>query len=136
MDSLDIPTMRRLHEIGRLRESPAAETSALHPKAGPRVGRLNYDSTMVIDFDDRLLAHLQVVIGAKLRRGESFQFSWATDMAEGSGRNSIWLAPEIPLAFKYNASRPPALNIMWIEALMTTSHSTGGLRIVPEPTER
>ena len=36
------------------------------------MGKLTYDSTLTVDFDDRVLAHLQLVIGAKLRRAESF----------------------------------------------------------------
>ncbi len=99
------------------------------------MGKLTYDSTMVVNFDDRVLAHLQVVIGAKLRRGESFQLSWVTDQAEGSGRNVIWLDPGIPLGFKYDTARAPVLNRAWIEALMATAHSAGGLRLVPEPPE-
>ena len=35
------------------------------------MGKLTYDSTMTVDFDDRVLAHLQLVIGAKLRRAET-----------------------------------------------------------------
>jgi hypothetical protein len=99
------------------------------------VGKLTYDSTMVVNFDDRVLAHLQVVIGAKLRRGESFQMSWVTDQSEGSGRNVIWMDPAVPLGFKYDSARAPVLNRAWIEALMATAHSAGGLRIVPEPPE-
>jgi len=99
------------------------------------LGKLTYDSTLVANFDDRMLAHLQVVIGAKFRRGESCQMSWVTDHAEGSGRNVIWLDPAIPLGFKYDSARAPLLNRAWIEALMTTADSAGGLRIVPEPPE-
>ena len=39
------------------------------------MGALVYE-TMVIPFEDRLLAHLQIVIVNKLRRGESFVMSW------------------------------------------------------------
>jgi len=45
------------------------------------MGKLTYDSTLTVDFDDRVLAHLQLVIGAKLRRAESFYFSWRDDPA-------------------------------------------------------
>jgi hypothetical protein len=38
------------------------------------VGKLTYDSTLVVDFEDRTLAHLHLVVGAKLRRGEAFFF--------------------------------------------------------------
>jgi hypothetical protein len=39
------------------------------------MGAFNYDSTLKVDFDDRVLAHIQIVIGAKLRRGESCYLS-------------------------------------------------------------
>jgi hypothetical protein len=97
------------------------------------MGKLTYDSTMTADFDDRVLAHVQVVIGAKLRRGESFYFSWRDDPAAGNGRSTIWLHPAIPVAFKYFGGRSPNLNRDWIEALMETANSSSGLRIVPEP---
>jgi hypothetical protein len=97
------------------------------------MGKLFYDSTLTVDFDDRVLAHLQIVIGAKLRRGESFYFSWKDDPAVGDGRSTIWLAPNIALHYKYFGSRLPALNRDWIIALSASSNSAGGLQIVPEP---
>lgn len=97
------------------------------------MGKLTYDSTMTADFDDRVLAHIQMVIGAKLRRGESFYFSWQDDPAIGDGRSTIWLNPSIPLAYKYFGGRAPKLNRDWIEALMISANSAGGLQLVPEP---
>jgi len=97
------------------------------------VGTLSYDVVLSADFDDRILAHLQVVIGAKLRRGESFFFSWKEDNRIGDGRTSIWLQPTIPLSFKYVGSRTPSINRLWIEALMTAANSANGLHILPEP---
>jgi hypothetical protein len=97
------------------------------------MGKLTYDSTLTADFDDRVLAHIQVVIGAKLRRGESFYFSWRDDPQSGGGRSTIWLHPGIPIAYKYFGSRSPALNPEWIEALMSAVNSSGGLQVVPEP---
>lgn len=99
------------------------------------MGKLTYDSSLTVDFEDRVLAHLQLVIGAKLRRGESFFMSWKDDPAIGDGRSTLWLYPSVPLAFKFAGSRPPAVNRAWIEALMLTANSTAGLQIVPEPTE-
>ncbi|TFD13867.1 ATP-dependent DNA ligase [Cryobacterium sp. TMT1-2-2] len=97
------------------------------------MGKLTYDSTLTADFDDRVLAHIQVVIGAKLRRGESFYFSWRDDPQAGDGRSTIWLHPGIPIAYKYFGSRSPTLNRDWIEVLMATANSSAGLQIVPEP---
>lgn len=97
------------------------------------MGTLSYDVVLNADFDDRILAHLQIVIGAKLRRGESFFFSWKDDNRSGDGRTSIWLQPTIPLSFKYFGSRLPSINRLWIEALMMTANSPNGLHIAAEP---
>jgi hypothetical protein len=98
------------------------------------VGKLLYSTTsMQIDFDDRALAHLHIVIGAKLRRGEKFFFSWQDNVAVGSGRSSIWLEPSIPLYFKFSGSKPVAVNREWIELLVASSHSSAGLTFLPEP---
>lgn len=97
------------------------------------MGRLTYDSTLIVDFDDRLLAHLQLVIGAKFRRNEAFYFSWIDDPSIGSGRSTLWMYPTIPLHFKFSGGRPPAINRHWIDALILTANSPAGLHIVPEP---
>ena len=99
------------------------------------MGKLTYDSTVVVDFDDRLLAHLQMVIATKLRRGESFAFSWRDDAAVGDGRTTIWLHPALPLVFKYFGGKQPAINRAWVEALLQTANSSAGLHVVPEPVD-
>ena len=98
------------------------------------MGTLMYGAPGVeIDFDDRALAHLQVVITAKLRRGEPFTFTWVHAPASGSGRSSVWLHPAIPLQFSFNGSRMPAINPTWVRSLMEEANSGRGLRIIPEP---
>lgn len=97
------------------------------------MGKLTYDAALVIDFEDRTLAHLQIVITSKLRRDESFVFSWRDDSDIGDGRTTIWLHPTISLVYKFLGGRPPVINKMWIEALMATANSPGGLRVVSEP---
>jgi hypothetical protein len=97
------------------------------------MGRLIYDSTLEADFDDRLLAHLQIVIGSKLARNESFYFSWKDSQAVGDGRTSIWVHPAIPLRFKYHGGRAPSINPEWIRQLLADSHTAHGLRISEEP---
>ena len=88
-----------------------------------------------IEIDDRTLAHLKIVILAKLRRGETFAFSFEHDVSAGSGRSTIWLHPAIPLQFNFVGSRQPAINREWLEALVVTANSVDGLRILPEPTD-
>lgn len=99
------------------------------------VGTLSYDTNFKADFDDRVLAHLQIVIGAKLRRGESFHFSWKNEQSVGHGRTTVWLHPTVPLVYSYLGSRTPAINRQWVEALMTSANSVAGLQIVPEPAD-
>jgi hypothetical protein len=100
------------------------------------MGKFIYGTpSIAVDFDDRLLAHLKVVILSKVRRGESFTFSWEYTAAAGSGRSSIWVHPTIPLQFDFAGSREPRLNRAWIEELVRLSNTPAGLRIVPEPAE-
>lgn len=97
------------------------------------MGTLTYDSKLVATFDDRVLAHLQVVIWAKLRRGENFSFTFNDAQRSGMGRTSIWLNPAISIAFDYYGSKMPSVNPAWLEALTRSANSPGGLMVVPEP---
>lgn len=99
------------------------------------MGRLVYASETSIEFEDRVLAHLQAVIGAKFRRGESFLFSWRDDPTAGGGRTSIWMHPHLPVVFTFYGSRPPALNRAWVQALLNTANGPSGLQVLPEPSE-
>jgi len=97
------------------------------------MGRFTYGPKITVDFDDRVLAHLQTVIAAKIRRGESFMFTWIDDDSTGDGRTTVWVNPHSALAFKFFGKRPPSINRVWVEALMTSANSVAGLHILPEP---
>jgi hypothetical protein len=99
----------------------------------PQMSVLIYNTAAEYEFDNRALAHIQIVIGAKLRRNESFYFSWDIPPARGSGRVTIWIHPAIPLSYRYGGSRPPVINRLWIEALMASANSASGLFLIPEP---
>lgn len=100
------------------------------------MGRFTYDGSVRADFDDRVLAHLQFVIGNKLRRGEAFHFSWRDDPSIGDGRTTVWVHSQASLVYKFHGSRQPQINRTWIDALMHAANSGTGLRVVPEPPER
>ena len=103
---------------------------------GTALGKLLYgDSAREIEFDDRVLAHLQIVIGARLRRHECFFFSWKDDPVVGNGRSSIWIAPSIPLFFKFSALARPTINREWLEELTVSSNNAQGLYLSSEPGE-
>lgn len=97
------------------------------------MGKMFYNSNMGTDFDDRLLVHLQIVIGAKLRRNESFFFSWNDDQSVGHGRSVIWLHPAVPIRFKFVGSRMPTINRLWLAQLSEAANSGGGLIVLAEP---
>ena len=93
------------------------------------MGTIIYDANPLVEIEDRTLAHLQVVIINKLRRRESFSFSF-----ENKDRLiSVWVNPTTPLAFVYGGNRRPTLNRLWIEKLADTANQAGGLRVIPEP---
>lgn len=97
------------------------------------MGKFTYDRDVRVDFEDRMLSHLQIVIGNKLRRGESFFFSWRVDPSLGQGRSSVWMHPYAALTFTFHGSRSPSISREWIEALAVTANSQRGLYLVPEP---
>ncbi len=98
------------------------------------MGTLLYGNpSIVITFDDRALMHLQIVISTKLRRRESFVFTWTESADEGSGRSAIWLDSTSTLYYRYLGSRAPSINREWIEALMLSANSAGGLVFTAEP---
>jgi hypothetical protein len=86
-----------------------------------------------ITFGDRALAHLQIVITAKLRRREGFMFTWTSPAEQGGGRGSVWLDSSSTLMFRYRGSRTPAINRDWISILAASSNSSGGLVFTIEP---
>ena len=99
------------------------------------MGKFTYETTTKVDFDDRILAHLQLVITTKLRRSEAFTFTWKDDASIGDGRTTVWMHPGANLVFKFYGSRRPSLNPAWVDALAYTANSPRGLYIVPEPAE-
>lgn len=92
-------------------------------------------ATEPIHIDDRALAHLKVVIATKLRRNESFTLSWKHPEDDLAGRSTIWLHPSIPLRFTFDEPDVPPLNMKWVEELMQSANSTGGISLVDEVLE-
>jgi hypothetical protein len=105
------------------------------------MGSLIYGVAPAIAISDRALRHLQVVIVAKLRRQESFQFSWdgepdvqGDESAPHNGRHgSIWISQGSSLYFSFEAPLKEPLSREWIEQLTLAASSPGGLRVIPEP---
>lgn len=90
-----------------------------------------YGPGIEIPFDDRVLAHVQLVITTKLRRGESFTLQWHDE--EDGGRNAIWIDRSVPLYFRYAGSKMPTINREWLEELVMSASSAQGLLLTAEP---
>jgi hypothetical protein len=95
------------------------------------MGKLVYgDGQFDVELDDRLLAHLQIVIGAKLRRREAFYFSWLSD---DDKRTSIWVQHAIPMRYHYDDATQHAINREWLESLTISANGASGLTVTEEP---
>ncbi|HEY1529408.1 MAG TPA: ATP-dependent DNA ligase [Galbitalea sp.] len=95
------------------------------------MGYFTYEQ-LVVKIDDRTLAHVQVVIVNKLRKGERFLMSWKDSPSVGDGRSSVWISPDSALHFKFEGSRPPILNPDWIQLLHESADSSRGLIVMAE----
>jgi len=95
------------------------------------MGTLHYGSPPTsFEIDDRTLAHLELVIMAKLRRRENLSLSLVDEKT--SLRQAMWISPVTTLRFAYEAPMPE-INRLWLQDLVDTANSSGGLRVVPEP---
>ena len=97
------------------------------------MGTFVYEGGQKVAIEDRALTHLQLVMVAKLRRGEPFPFSWKEDPSIGGGRTTVWIHAASNMVFKYAGSRQPAISRLWVEALAFVANSPSGLYLVPEP---
>ncbi|UYK41002.1 hypothetical protein [Microbacterium terricola] len=98
------------------------------------MGTLFYDGSHFA-LDDRLLAHLQIIISLKLRRNEGFFISWTTGVDNGSGRHAIWIDNGVAIRLQFDGTRPPAINREWAESLAMAANTNNGLVVTNERIE-
>src|SRR6478735_4428651 len=80
-----------------------------------------------IEIPERLLAHIKVVITAKLRRNERFLVSWTHPDGDSPGRTSIWMDASIPLRFVFDNAEGEALDPQLLRELADDASSSRGL---------
>ena len=94
------------------------------------MGQLFFSSSSEsIELDDRTLAHVEIVILAKLRRKESFAI---THHAEDGGRETVWLSPTSALRFRYTVGQHE-IDREWLEQLIDGANSAGGIQLGNKP---
>lgn len=95
-----------------------------------RMGRIIYsDNKSSVEVDDRLLAHLQIVVMNKLRRGESFMMTFPHT---ASGHVCWWLAPAVPVMFHFYGTHTPRLSRDLVDRLMAEASSPDGVHVAAE----
>ncbi|MBZ4487779.1 hypothetical protein LQ938_13190 [Microbacterium sp. cx-55] len=96
------------------------------------MGSLYYgDDRDPIEIEDRLLAHVKVVVATKLRRNESFTLSWR-HASGNSGRSTIWIQPSIPLRFVFDSAEAESLDSELLTTLAASANSSGGMSLTLE----
>ncbi len=97
------------------------------------MGTLHYGRSGVeLQVSDRLLAHLQLAINSKLRRGQGFSLSWTIPVEQGSGRMTVWIDASISLRYHYDQTTVPVINRQWVEHFITRANSPQGLELSDE----
>ncbi|MGZ0712418.1 DUF7882 family protein (plasmid) [Coraliomargarita sp. W4R53] len=82
-----------------------------------------------ISIPDHVLSHIKVLFASKLRRSESFSFTWKHAPDQPSGRSTIWVHPAIPLRFVFEAEEAGRLDTDLLQALAKRANSSTGLAI-------
>ncbi|MGG7463288.1 hypothetical protein [Plantibacter sp. YIM 135347] len=95
------------------------------------MGILHY-GTERAELDDRALAHVQLLIVSKLRKQEAFLLSWTVEPQHGSGRISVWVDAGVPIGFRFDGSRAPAINRAWLEHMVEQSFTVTGTEVTSE----
>ena len=88
------------------------------------------------DLDDILLAHLKLVIIAKLRRGESFVVTVPALEHGCQVREALWVNPSVPMRFVMDEADVPLLDHHRLESLMAQANTLGGIVLMAESTNR
>lgn len=100
------------------------------------MGRFIYGSDAeVYEIEDRTLAHLKTAILAKLRLNQTFTLTLGEEHG-AHGREALWLTPSIPLRFVSGTTERFALNRAWVELLVMSANTGGGMVLVPEPDDK
>ncbi|MFK4114224.1 hypothetical protein ACI2K6_06325 [Microbacterium sp. NPDC006705] len=98
------------------------------------MGELRYGSDLIaVAMPDDILAHLQLVVAAKLGAGEGFTVSWRH--SDGQGRSTLWLERSIPLRFDFASPHPVATDPRRVRAMLTEAAAVTGVSLGTLPLE-
>lgn len=67
--------------------------------------------------DDHLLAHVEALIGVRLRCCESFFLTWAGERGAGVERLTLWVDASITMRLRYDSAEPFELDPWLLDQL-------------------
>jgi hypothetical protein len=94
------------------------------------LGTLYFGSTRTpLHLGDRLLAHLEIVITSKLRRGEGLLLSWVQPAEATHRRGTCWITSATELLYLYESADALAIDRDELERLSVESNSSRGIQL-------
>ena len=94
------------------------------------MGKLTYGAIQrEIQIDDRLLAHLEVVVLSRLRRNNAFALRWAERADDGDSRRTVWVHQASDLYFEYDSPEAPELDRELLDRLAKAADSNTGINL-------
>jgi len=94
------------------------------------MGKLTYGAIQrEIVMEDRLLAHLEVVVLARLRRNNPLTLRWVERDEDGDGRRTIWIHPGSDLYFEYTGAEHGELDRELLDTLVRAADSNSGINL-------
>lgn len=91
------------------------------------MGRLIYRDRASFDIDDRILAHLRIVVMNKLRRNEGFMLQLPVN--EGVRQASLWIHASNALVMQFYGGREPTIDRALVDQMMHDASGADGLTL-------
>lgn len=82
-----------------------------------------------VHIDDRVLAHVKVLAGSKLRRNEPFLITWRESSEQGAGRTSVWIHAGTDLIYRFDGGHPADLDTALLEQMSAEALTPMGVQI-------
>lgn len=94
------------------------------------MGKLTYGAIQrEIEMDDKLLAHIEMIVLSRLRRNNAFALRWIEKIEVGDGRRTIWISPSSDLYFEYDKHEQPELDRVLLDKLAAAADSNLGVNL-------
>lgn len=80
-----------------------------------------------LTIDDDELSQLFIVVRRRFAEHGSFPVTWTLPAAEGSGRRSVFLTPQVPVSFHFRHDRRTQVDPAAVRDLLARSYRIDGI---------